>query len=70
MNRRIDSRPATASEITAILADWSGRDEQALDKLPPVVFEELRKLASFYFLREAPGHTHWLAASAGGGSNE
>lgn len=44
-------------EITKLLIDWSGGDSQALEKLMPLVLEDLRKLARKHFGREAPGHT-------------
>lgn len=44
-------------EITRILQDWGSRDEDALHKLLPVVFDDLRRMARYYFRRELPGHT-------------
>src|SRR3954452_11490758 len=44
-------------EITGLLAQWSKGDRAALDKLFPLVFEELRRLANRYMRREKPGHT-------------
>jgi len=44
-------------EITRLLADWSNGDHQALEKLTPLVYEELRRLASRYLRQERPGHT-------------
>jgi len=43
-------------EITRLLADWSNGNEAALDKLMPLVYEELRRLASSYMRRERPDH--------------
>ena len=45
------------SEITRLLADWSGGDREALDKLMPIVYEELRRLAHRYMGHERAGHT-------------
>lgn len=47
----------TQQEIAEILAHWGERDEDALNKLTPLIFEELRRLAHYYFRHEAPGHT-------------
>jgi RNA polymerase sigma factor (TIGR02999 family) len=44
-------------EITRLLADWSNGDQQALEKLTPLVYEELRRLAKYYLKQERPGHT-------------
>jgi len=45
------------SEITALLTDWSGGDREALERLMPLVFDELRQLARSQFRNEAAGHT-------------
>ena len=44
-------------EVTQLLLDWSSGDKAALDKLMPLVYEELRRLAHHYMGRERPGHT-------------
>ncbi|MDH4110243.1 MAG: ECF-type sigma factor [Gammaproteobacteria bacterium] len=44
-------------EITQLLKGWQAGDEAALDRLTPLVYEQLRKLASRMFGRESPGHT-------------
>jgi RNA polymerase sigma factor (TIGR02999 family) len=44
-------------EITRLLADWSNGDRQALEKLTPLVYDELRRLASRYLRQERAGHT-------------
>ena len=43
--------------LTQLLVDWSEGDPGALDKLMPIVYDELRRLASIYLRREHPGHT-------------
>ena len=43
--------------ITQLLVDWSNGDQSALDKLMPVVYDELRRLASNYLRHERAGHT-------------
>ena len=47
----------SSHEITRLLADWSNGDRQALEKLTPLVYEELRRLAGRYLRQERPGHT-------------
>jgi RNA polymerase sigma-70 factor, ECF subfamily len=43
--------PST-QEITKLLQAWSGGDRSALDKLTPLVYEELRRLAHRHLRRE------------------
>jgi RNA polymerase sigma factor (TIGR02999 family) len=43
--------------ITALLKAWSGGDEQALERLTPLVYPELRRIARQYLRRENAGHT-------------
>ena len=50
------SRP-TPHEITGLLVAWGGGDESALDRLMPLVYDELRRLAHRYMSHERPGHT-------------
>lgn len=44
-------------EVTQLLRAWSDGDEQALEKLTPLVYEELYRRAHWYMAREHPGHT-------------
>lgn len=44
-------------EITRLLEDWGNGDRQALEKLTPLVYDELHRLASRYLRQERPGHT-------------
>jgi RNA polymerase sigma factor (TIGR02999 family) len=48
---------AAPTGVTQLLVDWSQGDQQALDKLMPLVYDELRRLARSYMRRERPGHT-------------
>ena len=43
--------------VTELLANWSKGDQEALNKLMPLVYDELHKLASRYLRRERPDHT-------------
>lgn len=43
--------------VTQLLIDWSKGDQAALDKLMPLVYNELRRLATNYLRRERAGHT-------------
>jgi RNA polymerase sigma-70 factor (ECF subfamily) len=43
--------------ITELLIEWRDGDETALESLMPLVYDELRRLASHYMRRERPDHT-------------
>lgn len=43
--------------ITSLLLDWKTGKREALDALTPVVYDELRRLASSSMRRERQGHT-------------
>jgi len=43
-------------DITGLLSAWSGGDQQAFERLVPVVYDELRRIARHYMEREAAGH--------------
>lgn len=47
--------------ITQLLIEWRDGDEKALDRLIPLVHEELRRLAHHYMRRERPGHSFQTA---------
>lgn len=40
-----------------MLVDWGNGDQAALEKLTPLVYSELHRLARRYMTRERPGHT-------------
>jgi RNA polymerase sigma-70 factor (ECF subfamily) len=44
-------------EVTQLLIAWSHGDQEALEKLIPLVYGELRRLARQYMKREPAGHT-------------
>ncbi|HEY3137235.1 MAG TPA: sigma-70 family RNA polymerase sigma factor [Blastocatellia bacterium] len=48
---------SSQDEVTRLLLDWSDGNKAALDKLMPLVYDELHKLAHLYMNRERPGHT-------------
>jgi len=45
------------AEVTRLLLAWSDGDETALERLMPLVYAELRRLAERYMGREHAGHT-------------
>jgi RNA polymerase sigma factor (TIGR02999 family) len=44
-------------DVTELLRAWTGGDERALDRLLPVLYEELHRTARAYMRRERSGHT-------------
>jgi len=44
-------------EVTQLLQRWRNGDKAALDKLTPLVYDELHRLAHQYISRERPDHT-------------
>ena len=49
--------PPSPSEVTQLLKDWSSGDQEALDRLIPIVYAELRAIAARYLRRERRDHT-------------
>jgi RNA polymerase sigma factor (TIGR02999 family) len=47
----------TADNLTGLLLEWREGDEAALDRLTPLVYDELRRIAHRYVQRERDGHT-------------
>ena len=47
----------SSQEITHLLLAWREGKQEALDKLVPLVYEELRRLAHSYMRNERKGHT-------------
>jgi RNA polymerase sigma factor (TIGR02999 family) len=48
--------------VTQMLVRWKAGDEQALEDLIPVVYNELRRAARFHLRRERPDHSFQSAA--------
>jgi RNA polymerase sigma factor (TIGR02999 family) len=43
--------------LTKLLIDWGDGDRSALDRLMPLVYDQLRHMAARYMSQENPGHT-------------
>ena len=43
--------------ITRLLVDWRDGDKTALDRLVPLVYREMRRLAGYYMRRQRADHT-------------
>jgi RNA polymerase sigma factor (TIGR02999 family) len=50
------------TEITRLLHAWRAGESHALDRLVPLVYDELKVIASRHLARERPGHTLTTAA--------
>ena len=48
---------ALPHEVTRLLIEWGNGNQAVADKLMPLVYEELHRLAHRYMGRERPGHT-------------
>ena len=49
--------PSSPQEVTQLLLDWNEGNRDALEKLMPLVYKELRRLAHQYLRKERAGHT-------------
>jgi len=47
----------SSEQITQLLQSWSQGDQGAIDKLVPLVYDELHRLAQRYMADERPSHT-------------
>src|SRR5262245_48037718 len=47
----------SSHDVTALLDDWSRGDRRALDRLLPLVYGELRRIAARQLRQERAGHT-------------
>jgi RNA polymerase sigma factor (TIGR02999 family) len=48
---------SSPQEVTGLLLAWSEGEQVALEKLIPLVYAELRRVAHRYMARERPGHS-------------
>ena len=53
----MDELSVSPHRVTQLLQQWSHGDDAALEKLTPLVYEELRRLAHHYMEGERPNHT-------------
>jgi len=47
----------SSKNVTDLILAWGNGDKEALDKLIPLVYEELHRLAARHMRRENPGHS-------------
>ena len=48
---------SSRQDVTDLLIEWGKGDQEALNQLMPLVYDELHRLASRYLRHERPGHT-------------
>ena len=49
--------PNDSEHVTRLLIDWGEGNQQSLEELLPLIYNELRHLAHNFLYRERPGHT-------------
>ena len=52
-----EAQKPACGEVSGLLRAWGDGDRDALDRLTPVVYDELRRLARRYMRGERPGHS-------------
>ena len=52
-----ESKAPPGGEVSGLLRAWGDGDRGALDKLTPIVYDELHRLARRYMRGERPGHS-------------
>jgi RNA polymerase sigma factor (TIGR02999 family) len=53
----MEKRSPASGEVTQLLRAWSGGDKEALDRLAPLVYGELHRIAQRLMAGERPNHT-------------
>jgi RNA polymerase sigma factor (TIGR02999 family) len=57
MNKAVPSGESAVDDVSVLLRAWSGGEQSALERLTPIVYEELHRLARRYMRGERPGHS-------------
>src|SRR5450759_3377401 len=57
MQNAAQSGESAEDDISTLLRAWSEGDRSALERLTPIVYDELRRLARRYMKHERPGHS-------------
>jgi RNA polymerase sigma-70 factor (ECF subfamily) len=52
-----EGKPPACGDVSTLLRSWTDGDQQALEKLTPIVYQELHRLAHFYMGGERTGHS-------------
>ena len=64
MQKAAQSGPTEVGEVSSLLRAWGDGDQGALEKLTPIVYDELRRLARRHMKGERPGHSLQTTALA------
>ena len=57
MPKASQPQQSAGEDISRLLRAWSQGEQDALERLAPIVYDELRSLARRYMRRERPGHS-------------
>ena len=57
MQRATEPGEAAADDVSTLLRAWSEGDQRALERLTPIVYRDLRRLARRYMRGERAGHS-------------
>jgi RNA polymerase sigma factor (TIGR02999 family) len=57
MQRATPPGHPAADDVSTLLRAWSEGDQRALERLTPIVYDELHRLARRFMKRERPGHS-------------
>src|SRR6266496_2897855 len=57
MEKSAQPHEPAAGDVSMLLRAWSNGDKNALERLTPIVYDELHRLARYYMNRERPGHS-------------
>src|SRR6202050_734377 len=57
MEKAPQSAESADGDVSQLLQAWTGGDQNALETLTTVVYDELRRLARLYMRHERPGHS-------------
>jgi RNA polymerase sigma factor (TIGR02999 family) len=57
MQRAAKRGEPAAGDVSTLLRAWTDGDRHALERMTPLVYEELHRLAKHYMRRERPGHS-------------
>jgi hypothetical protein len=57
MGRASQKAEAPVDQVSTLLRAWSDGDPCALERLTPIVYNELHRLAHHYMKGERPGHS-------------
>ena len=62
MPRGVNAGEPVPDDVSTLLRAWTDGDQRALDRLTPIVYDELHRLAHYYLKRERAGHSFQTTA--------